>query len=78
MRVSGSLTSGLALGQTVLLVLLPHGGQHASRRNAWSGMVADAQRTRARREASAALDAAVAVAEARVSTGRALPHTGSR
>ena len=82
MRVLSSLTapaaSGLAAGQTLLLALLPHGGQHASRRNAWSGMAADAQRARARREAAVALDLAVATTQARGHVGGRLPRTGSR
>ena len=48
----------LALGQAVFLAAVPGGGQRLSRRNAWSGMSADAVRSRARREADDALDAA--------------------
>jgi len=43
----------LALDLSVLV--LPHGGQHTSRRNAWAGMVSDATRTRQRTEAELAL-----------------------
>jgi hypothetical protein len=50
--------STLALGRAVVLALVPHGGQHTARRNAWAGMAADAQRSRARREAEDALDVA--------------------
>ena len=77
MRVLGSvparITSGLALGQTLLLVVLPHGGQHAARRNAWAGMAADAQRVRSGREAALAVEAAGTAI-----SGRELPRTGSR
>jgi hypothetical protein len=52
-----------ALGRTVLLTLLPHGGQLTARRNAWGAMAVDAGRARARREAAHA----VAVAEGAVS-----------
>ena len=41
--------------QGLLLLALPHGGQQVARRNAWAGMVADTQRSRARREAEAAV-----------------------
>jgi hypothetical protein len=54
-----SPSAGLALGQALLLAVLPHGGQHTARRNAWAGMVDDAQQSRARREAAAALAAAL-------------------
>ena len=47
-----------ALAQGLLLALLPHGGQLTARRNAWAGMVADAQQTRAWRESTAAVAAA--------------------
>ncbi len=43
----------------VVLATLPHGGQRAARRNAWSSMSADATVARARREAEAALTHAV-------------------
>ena len=45
-------------GQSVALLLLPHGGQRAARRNAWAGMVSDSARSRAGREAQAAMDRA--------------------
>jgi hypothetical protein len=44
----------------LLLLALPHGGQQAARRNAWAGMAADSALARARREADAAMDRAVA------------------
>ena len=46
--------------QSTLLFLLPHGGQNAARRNAWSSMSVDAARARARREAAVAMTRAVA------------------
>lgn len=48
----------LALGQALLLAALPHGGQRLARRNAWAGMSEQAVRSRAQREADAALRAA--------------------
>ena len=79
MPVPGSLaapvTTGLALGQTLLMVLLPHGGQLSSRRNAWAGLAADASRARARREAQAAVDLAVSASAARLGERS---RTGSR
>lgn len=62
----------LALAQSLLLALLPDGGQHGSRRNAWAGMVADASLTRAHRDADAALglalDRAAATPDRRAAT----------
>ena len=49
----------VTLAQTLSALLLPHGGQAGARRNAWSGIVADARCTRDRREAEAALAVAV-------------------
>jgi hypothetical protein len=46
--------------QSVLLFVLPHGGQNLARRNAWASMATDATQARARREAAIALSAAVA------------------
>ena len=48
----------VTLAQTYTALVLPHGGQAVARRNAWSSMVDDAQRTRDRREAEAALQVA--------------------
>lgn len=48
----------------VVLTTLPHGGQRAARRNAWSSMSADATMARARREAEAALARAVHASDA--------------
>ena len=45
--------AGLVLDVTVLMV--PHGGQHTARRNAWAGMSTDATGGRERREVEAAL-----------------------
>lgn len=52
------------LAQALLMTALPAGGQRTARRNAWAGMVSDAARSRARREAEAALAAAHEVAAA--------------
>lgn len=64
--------AGLVLAQSLLLTLLPDGGQHGSRRNAWAGMVADASLARARRDVDAALglalDRAAAISDRRIAT----------
>lgn len=54
----------LHLAQQLLLAVLPHGGQHTARCNAWAGMASDAARARARREADAALAACAAAVPA--------------
>ena len=48
----------VTLAQSLLLLLVPHGGQHGARRNAWAGMSADAIRARDRRAALAAVELA--------------------
>ena len=48
-----------SLVQDLILCALPQGGQRTARRNAWAGMSADAARSRATREAEAAMAAAV-------------------
>ena len=48
-----------SLVQDLMLVVLPGGGQRTARRNAWAGMAADAARSRAVREAEAAMAVAV-------------------
>jgi hypothetical protein len=58
-----------SLLQEVLLVALPAGGQQTARRNAWAGTSRDAARSRARREADAALAAADARHASRTRTG---------
>ena len=47
-----------SIAQDLMLAVLPGGGQRTARRNAWSGMAADAARSRATREAEAAIAAA--------------------
>ncbi len=49
-----------SLVQSLAVLLVPHGGQHTARRNAWAGMSADAARGRDRREAELALTQASA------------------
>jgi hypothetical protein len=51
--------------ETAMMAVLPHGGQGAARRNAWSAMAADAIQSRARREADLAMDRAVSRSAAR-------------
>lgn len=53
------------LVQSLLMTALPSGGQRIARRNAWAGMVADAARSRAQREAELAIAAAQARADVR-------------
>jgi hypothetical protein len=45
--------------ENATMALLPHGGQGAARRNAWSSMAHDVTRSRARRDADLAMDRAV-------------------
>jgi hypothetical protein len=45
--------------QSLVLAVLPHGGQRSARRNAWASMSQDAVRARARREADTAMSRAV-------------------
>ena len=47
-----------SIAQDLVLALLPAGGQRTARRNAWSAMAADVARSRASREAEAAMAAA--------------------
>lgn len=58
------------LVQSLLMTAIPSGGQRAARRNAWAGMVADAARSRAQREADLALAAAHEIAAARAGARR--------
>lgn len=58
------------LVQALLMTALPAGGQRTARRNAWAGMVSDAARSRAQREADAALAAAHEIAAARAGVRR--------
>jgi hypothetical protein len=46
--------------ESAVMALLPHGGQGAARRNAWSAMSADATMSRTRREADLAMNRAIA------------------
>jgi hypothetical protein len=55
--------------QTLLTTTLPAGGQRTARRNAWAGMSDDAARSRARREAEAALDASARRSMRQAETG---------
>ena len=55
----------LTLAQSLVLLLVPHGGQHAARQNAWAGMSADAARGRDRREAQAAIELATSARQVR-------------
>ena len=54
---------------SLLMLVLPHGGQAVARRNAWAGMSADAARGHERRQAESALAAADVRAHARSRTG---------
>lgn len=46
--------------QTLALTVLPHGGQHAARKNAWAAMSEGNMRAKARTEADSAMARAVA------------------
>jgi len=41
--------------QSLVVAVLPHGGQRSARRNAWASMSADHVRAKARHEADAAM-----------------------
>ena len=56
----------VTLAQSLALLLVPHGGQHGARQNAWAGMSADAARGRDRREAQAAVELATSARQVRV------------
>lgn len=45
--------------QSLVMAVVPHGGQRSARRNAWASMSSDAVRARARRDAALAMDRAV-------------------
>ena len=44
----------IPLAQSLTVLLVPHGGQHTARRNAWAGLSSCAAQGRERREAEAA------------------------
>ncbi len=50
--------------QSLVLAVVPHGGQRSARRNAWASMSSDAARARSRREADRAMAGAVVRATA--------------
>ncbi|MCU1595420.1 MAG: hypothetical protein JWO12_2812 [Frankiales bacterium] len=56
--------------QSLVLTVLPHGGQHSARRNAWASMVEDNNRARQRREADVAMSRAQALSSQAVATAR--------
>jgi hypothetical protein len=60
MSVARLVHRSTSTGQAALLFLLPQGGQHVARRNAWASMATDVARATARSEAAAALTLAVA------------------
>lgn len=60
-----SLKRNLATLESLALAVLPHGGQRSARRNAWASMSADVAWARHRREAEAAMGAAVDRAQRR-------------
>ncbi|GAC1322806.1 MAG: hypothetical protein NVSMB13_01790 [Mycobacteriales bacterium] len=64
MRPLAALTLPLPTLQALYLTVVPHGGQHVARRNAWGAMASDNARMRARREAAAAIEAAESRASA--------------
>ena len=60
-----SLKRNLATLESLVLTVMPHGGQRSARRNAWASMSSDAAWARNRRDAEAALDRAQLRAQAR-------------
>ena len=51
--------------QSLVMAVVPHGGQRSARRNAWASMSSDAVRARARREADLAMSRAESRAQSR-------------
>ena len=66
MSLLGPVRRTSRTAQQLALLVSPHGGQQAARRNAWASMAADSARARARREADAAMS--LAVSSAAIST----------
>lgn len=60
-----SLTRSAGRLQSLVLAVVPHGGQRSARANAWSAMSADAALARNRRESERALRQAAARAGTR-------------
>jgi hypothetical protein len=60
-----SLKRNLATLESIVLTVMPHGGQRSARRNAWASMSSDAAWARGRRDAEAAMDRAQLRARAR-------------
>ena len=56
--------------QSFALTLLPHGGQHAARKNAWAAMSEGNTRAKARREADTAMTRALARAQRPAASAR--------
>jgi hypothetical protein len=56
--------------QSLVLAVLPHGGQRSARRNAWASMSSDAVRARGRREADAAMNHAISASQRPAATAR--------
>ena len=73
MRVPAPLRRSASSVRDLALLVVPHGGQHRARQNAWAGMSADAAVGRERRAAEVALSTALrraeAAARARAGTG---------
>ena len=62
MSLLGPVRRTSRTAQQLALLVSPHGGQQAARRNAWASMAADSARARARREADAAMSTAMMTA----------------
>ena len=60
--------------QSLVMAVVPHGGQRSARHNAWASMSTDAVRARARREA----DLAMARAQSRAASLAAHPASQAR
>ena len=69
-----SLKRNLSLMETLFLTALPHGGQRSARQNAWASMSSDSALARARRDADAAMERAVRLAEHRAERRAAAAH----
>jgi hypothetical protein len=56
--------------QGLALAVLPHGGQHAARKNAWAAMSEGSARARMRTEADAAMSRAAALSARKAASAR--------
>jgi hypothetical protein len=56
--------------ETILMTVLPHGGQGSARKNAWGSMVKDNHHAKARREADLAMCRALEISQRQAAISR--------